>query len=90
MHDWTLISILVNWIDGTAVVSFRNQKSEEVRLIAEGLVDLHIPKREEWGSSVSINEVVGPVHCADGNYSIELEVQSGDRIKLMAKTIAMP
>lgn len=90
MHDWTLLSILIDWIAGTAVISFRNEKSDEVRLIAEGILDIHIPKREEWGRSVSINDVVGPRRDADGNLSIELEVQSGDRIKLLAKSVSMP
>lgn len=90
MHDWTLLSILINWMEGTAIISFRNEKSEEVRLIAEGIVDVHVPKRDQWGESVSINEVVGPLRDVDGNFCVELEVQSGDRIKLVARSVFMP
>lgn len=90
MHDWTLLSISINWAEGAVVISFRNEKSEEVKLVAEGLVDIHVPKREEWGESVSINNVIGPLRGDDGIYSLELEVQSGDRIRLLARSVSMP
>ncbi|NOT88644.1 MAG: hypothetical protein HOP03_10710 [Lysobacter sp.] len=90
MHDWTLLSILIDWIAGTATITFRNEKSEEVRLVAEGILDIHVPKREEWGRSVSINDVIGPQCDSDGNISVELEVQSGDLIKLVARSVSMP
>ncbi|EGW21444.1 hypothetical protein [Methylobacter tundripaludum] len=90
MHDWTLVSILVDWIKGIVTITFKNYKSNQVILIADGLVNLHIPKREEWGESVSINEVTGPILLSNGNYHLKLEIQSGDKIELEAKFIKMP
>ncbi|MCL7423218.1 MAG: hypothetical protein M8364_20220 [Methylobacter sp.] len=90
MHDWTLVSILVDWIKGTVTVTFKNYESNLVMLIADGLINLHIPKHEEWGESISINEVTGPILLNNGNYYLELEIQSGDKIELEAKSIKMP
>ena len=90
MHDWTLVSILVDWIKGIVTITFKNYESNQVKLTADGLINLHIPKHEEWGESVSINEFIGPILLSDGNYHLELEIQSGDRIELEAKSIKMP
>lgn len=90
MHDWTLLALMVDWVSGSVTISFRNCQSQEVFLMAEGLSDLRIPRREEWGRSVSINEVDGPVVLQNGNYYLSIEIQSGDKIEIEAKSISFP
>jgi hypothetical protein len=90
MHDWILISILVEWTKGTVIITFDTYEFNSVSLIAEGLIEIIIPKHEEWGRSVSINEACGPIQLENGNYRLKLEIQSGDTIVLEATSIQMP
>ena len=86
MHDWTFVTLLVEWSKGMVTITFENS-SNEVFLVAEGLADLKVPKREDWGGSVSVNEVDGPRMLDNGNSYIGIEIQSGDRIEIEAKSI---
>lgn len=90
MHDWTLASLMVEWVKGMVTITFKNSDSQEVLLIAEGLADLKIPKREDWGESVSVNEVEGSSSLDNGNSYIAIEIQSGDKIELEARSIYLP
>ena len=90
MHDWTLVSLMVEWIKGMVTITFKNSDSNQVFLVAEGLTDLKIPKREDWGESVSVNEVEGPNSLGNGNSYIAIEIQSGDKIELEARSISLP
>ena len=90
MHDWTLVSLMVEWIKGMVTITFKNSDSNQVFLVAEGLTDLKIPKREDWGESVSVNEVEGPNSLDNGNSYIAIEIQSGDKIELEARSISLP
>ena len=90
MHDWTLVSIFVNWVMGTVTITFKNYESKEILLIAEGLEELRVPRRAEWGESVSVNEVTGPTKLDNGNYHLMFEIQSGDKIEIEARVISMP
>src|SRR3990167_3885629 len=90
MHDWTLISILIEWAKGVVIITFKNHQSKEAVLMANEFADLHVPKQEEWGESVSINKMTGPILLENGNYYIELEMQSGDKLYLEAKSIQIP
>lgn len=90
MHDWTLLSISVEWLKGSVTITFDTYENSQVTLIAEGLVKMVIPKHEEWGESVSVNKVHGPVQLENGNFHLALEIQSGDTITLEAKSIQMP
>lgn len=90
MHDWTLLKIVVSWVDGVVDICFRNSFSKEVFLRAEGVSYIKIPKKEEWGRSVSINETKGPMILDDGMIYFSIEMQSGDNIELIAKFISLP
>ncbi|PKM44045.1 MAG: hypothetical protein CVV05_13150 [Gammaproteobacteria bacterium HGW-Gammaproteobacteria-1] len=90
MHDWTLLALVVDWVKGMVTITFRNSQSQEVFLMAEGLSDLRVPKREEWGGSVSVNEVEGPKQLQNGNTYVSIEMQSGDKVELEAKSISLP
>ncbi len=90
MHDWTLMEIRVDWQNGSVTVTFRNTTSREVSLTAEGLVDIHVPKKEEWGRSVSVNEIRGPYKFDNEFQKVTIEMQSGDSIKIVARSIVWP
>lgn len=90
MHDWRLVSILIDWGKGIVTITFKDCKSKEVTLVASGFTDLHIPKQEKWGESISVNRMAGPILLESGNYYVELEIQSGDKLYLEAKSIQVP
>lgn len=90
MHDWTFVTLLVEWLKGVVTITFKNSSSNEVFLIAEGLADLRVPKREDWGESVSVNEVDGPRILENGNSYIGIEIQSGDKVEIEARSISLP
>ncbi len=90
MHDWTLLTIVVEWMKGIVTITFDTYEFNHVILTAEGLIELVVPKHDEWGESVSVNKVCGPVQLENGNYRLELEIQSGDTITLEARSIQMP
>jgi hypothetical protein len=52
---------------------------EHVSLTVRGVVDVHVPRRNPWGPSVSMNEV-SVVEQLDGLTRLSIEMQSGDVI----------
>lgn len=90
MHDWTLKVLAFDWANGLVTIYFNNRRSQEAFLVAEGTVKLSVPRREEWGGSVSVNDVKGPETLENGNLYLCMEMQSGDKIELEARSISMP
>jgi hypothetical protein len=90
MHDWSLISIVFEWPSGILNLSFRYGEGHNALLSAINVVELLVPKREEWGPSVSVNEVTGPFMLANGNHRLLIEMQSGDIIQIEAKNFTLP
>jgi hypothetical protein len=89
MHDWTLLSVLFEWRDARVVVHFKSDLGDE-KLVAVSVVDLHVPQFREWGQSVSVNSVRGPLVIESDRQSIEIEMQSGDVIRIIASSFEMP
>ena len=90
MHDWTFTSALFEWADARVILIFQNATSLDVRLIAEGVVDLQIPQKREWGRSVSVNETTGPTDNGDGTQIFTIEMQTGDVISIVARSFQLP
>ncbi|NHZ93937.1 hypothetical protein F2P45_33825 [Massilia sp. CCM 8733] len=90
MHDWTFVSLIFDWKGARLSLSLRNSSSEIVSLIAEKVVNLSVPKRDEWGRSVSVNEVTGPTLQPDGTEVLRIEMQSGDIIEITAGSFVLP
>lgn len=89
MHDWKLERITIDWGSGEARAFVRSPKgSEEIRV--SGLREIRVPRREDWGPSVSINTVDGPNRSDDGLLHLNIEMQSGDMIEIVAESIEMP
>jgi hypothetical protein len=90
MHDWTLLSISLDWENGATVLSFRRNGPQLVSVRAEGVSNLVIPRLNEWGPSVSVNELRGPEKDPAGQQTLEIEMQSGDVIKITAMSFTFP
>jgi hypothetical protein len=90
MHDWTLVSILFEWKSGRVTLELRTAESKSEKLVAHGVSQLHVPRRNDWGPSVSINKVMEPSGNASGNRELEIEMQSGDHIRIIAKSFDLP
>jgi len=90
MHDWVLVDVRFEWETGALTVAFRNARSETVYLEASGVRELRIPKAEEWGRSSCVNEVRGPAVIGDALRKLEIEMQSGDCLEIVASTITLP
>jgi hypothetical protein len=90
MHDWTLLSIRVEWEAGRAELIFSAHLRDSVPLVAEGVAELHMPRRYGWGPSVSVNKVKGPSVVDGGLQTLEIEMQSGDCIRIVAASFQMP
>ena len=89
MHDWTLLSIVLEWHSGQVTFSFKSEAGPE-RLIAHSVTELLVSQRNEWGPSVSVNEVRGPSTTDKVLQSLEIEMQSGDILKVTAGSFELP
>ena len=88
MHDWTLVSLNIDWEESTLVIKFLNNNSLPVDIIFNKIKFVNIPKWDEWGESVSVNQFNLK---DDTKYKyIEIEMQSGDVINIIANDVVMP
>jgi hypothetical protein len=90
MHDWTLLSILFEWGAGRVTLSFRNSGLEPASLVAASVTELHVPQLNEWGSSVNVYKVIGPSPTEKGLQGLEIQMQSGDLIRIVAASFQLP
>ena len=90
MHDWSLISINIDWLESKLIVSFKNNQSENSYLICEKFIAFNISKKDEWGSSISINGILDFKKLGNGNFHIKFEIQSGDLCEIEAEKITLP
>lgn len=87
MHDWTLVSLLINWKESSLTIKLLNNNSTPVDIILEGIKSVSIPKWDEWGESISVNTFNV---TDDYTYkTMEIEMQSGDIIKAIADNISI-
>ena len=93
MHDWTLLEILFEWKAARVTLSFRQPNAGIATIVAEGVSRVDIPRANEWGPSVSVNRVCGPVKAEDkgrGQHRLTIEMQSGDVITVLASSFVLP
>jgi hypothetical protein len=84
LHDATLISITVHWIEGTAELTFRLAGQVEATVSALRLSGLMVPREQPWGRSVSVNSAVVTA-ASGGRQRLVVEMQSGDEIVAYAE-----
>jgi hypothetical protein len=89
MHDWSLLSLAIDWGSGDVRLDIRSPEGMAV-IHAAGLHELRLPRAQTWGPSVSINAVKGPTLRHDGLSCLVIEMQSGDLIEITAHSIDMP
>lgn len=89
MHDWTLLSIVHDWRSGHVTFSFKSATGPQF-LIAHSVTELLVSQRNEWGPSVSVNEIRGPSTTDAALQSLEIEMQSGDILKVTARSFELP
>lgn len=89
MHDWTLKSIEVTWQSGTVRLDLISSPGVAKCLTARDLIELVVPRRQEWGPSESIMSSNGPEPHDDGQ-RLEILMQSGDSLLIIAREITMP
>lgn len=91
MHDATLESMELYWASGEAVLRIRTGDPTHPQCVVVASAvrwigcDRHLP----WGFSVSINEVRGPVAVGDDASVLEIEMQSGDLIRIEAASFCL-
>ena len=89
MHDWTLRAVTVDCGAGVARLDF-DAPGGRALLQAHGLHDLHIPRAESWGPSVSVSEARGPLEIDGGLLRFSIEMQSGDIVVIVARSFDIP
>ena len=81
LHDAILGIVQVDWQAATASFRFLPvEPAAEVILVASGLRDLHIPRIEPWGPSVSVNVAEYVETDRLDEVGLRVEMQSGDEI----------
>ena len=80
-HDATLLDAQLDWATGGTKLRLRlcARDPTVATLRFDGVSDFSWPRRFPWGKSNSVNDVRCPI---DG--SIEIEMQSGDVIRILA------
>ena len=86
MHDWTLKTISLCWEEGTLGIDLVYCQGR-AQIIVEAIKAFSMTQKEEWGPSVSVNQVKGPYLLENGNFYMLIEMQSGDEIKIEAENI---
>jgi len=90
MHDWTLKKIEFDWHAARVTIDLEDSTYTTRSLIAEGVQDLHVPRVNEWGPSVSVNEVSDIEPMSSGLHRLKVEMQSGDVIQIVARRFVIP
>ncbi|MFD2206213.1 hypothetical protein [Kiloniella antarctica] len=89
MHDWQLLNIFFDWKQGVVILELVEYK-EIIELRATGVIDLRIPRHREWGPSVFINEAALSDRDKSGNMTLNIGMQTGDKLKITANEFVLP
>lgn len=87
MHDWTLLSIHLDWAAAEATLLLFDPTSAQRRVVARGLSAFHLEREEPWGPSNSIDEMTEVVGESGQPLVLSMQMQSGDWIRLSAASI---
>lgn len=91
LHDATLESIELRWASGEAVMRIRTSDATHPQrvVVASAVRRVNCDRQMPWGLSVSINEVRGPTATGDDVSVLEIEMQSGDLIRIEAGAFSL-
>lgn len=90
LHDWTLIGISFEWHARRVVVELESSTFAKKTLIAEAVSLLDVQQTNDWGPSVSVNEVVETTAPSGDGRCLQIEMQSGDVIRICALSFVYP
>ena len=90
LHDWTLKTIELDWGGGTVKLGMSSSPGVIEYLTAQDLVELVVPRLQEWGPSESIMSSEGPLPDGNNNQRLKILMQSGDSLVIVARDIVMP
>lgn len=88
MHDWTLLSIHIDWPSGNARLEIKDPTSTIRILEIRELLQITVPRRNPWGESISINESTQSTGEDTKVHKLSIEMQSGDVIQIEAGFIS--
>lgn len=85
LHDARLQAVTINWPDATVEFLLYPSSNVPKRLILKGLglLCLSVPRKNEWGESVSINLIETTIEGRDTK--LKIEMQSGDVIEAVVQ-----
>lgn len=89
MHDWTLISVVFEWRSARASLEFEDTEFKKHTFTATQVRLLEVPRENEWGPSVSVNEVSEEPGPNGADRMLRIEMQSGDVIRIWAANMTM-
>ncbi|MFT3706053.1 MAG: hypothetical protein QM817_00160 [Archangium sp.] len=91
LHDATLESMELRWRSGEAVLRIRtgDPAHPQCVVVASAVRRFVCDRQLPWGFSVSINEVRGPVAAGESASVLEVEMQSGDLIRIEASAFSL-
>ena len=85
LHDATLESLELRWSSGEAVMRIRTGTTHpQGVIVASAVRRVSCDRLMPWGPSVSINKVSGPSSAGVDGSVLEIEMQSGDVIRIEA------
>lgn len=86
LHDATLETLELRWASGELVLRIRTGDPSHPRreIVATSLSHLDCSRQMPWGPSQSINDARGPTPSGPDVSVLELEMQTGDVIRIEA------
>jgi len=89
LHDASLLNFFLEWEKGKLTIELRFYDDQVasinlLKIIAINWITFNCPKKEEWGPSVSINQMNIKKLSKDIQH-LSIEMQSGDIISIDAK-----
>lgn len=88
LHDWSLIGFYINWQQAIIEIELL-YATGKARMFVNDFTTLDVSQKNDWGKNISINSSNGPLSLENGLMSLEIEMQSGDLIKIEGKNFEL-
>lgn len=84
LHDKQLLGLAMTWESGE--LRMRVGATDRTwEIVATGVRRFECTRLDPWGHSELVNDVRGPVPLVDGVVWLEVELQSGDLLRIEAR-----
>lgn len=88
-HDWVLESIEVEWMSRKVFIHVRGPNKKGA-IECKGFSIVTVPREESWGPSESVYCLKQHKDDATSAQAVDIEMQSGDVISVVADEITLP